>query len=245
MPGCSVTRPEDFYGRGVEGGELEVVRAGGAGIGVGAGLFGVVRWRLSMSATVAPLSTKRRRPRPLLQVLNLQGGAGGGKQDVLAGAMGRQADAAQAEIGRGDLRKAVAVGKPALGLRARRAGQVIAGKGVSGVLEAEASIAEAGLDVGAEGAGEHVGGGVGIAELEDADGLRGVGRELVQRVEEGGELGGVEEGLGRGGGGLYLHRYSRGLLRLLWLCGSLRWRIAAVSGSGRKLGVRERGFAGT
>ena len=80
---------------------------------------------------------------------------------------------------------------------------------MAGILEAEAAVAEAGLELSAEVAGEVVGCGVGVAELEDADGggegrdgALGVGVGGVvgllggERLEEGVKIVGVEE---RGG----------------------------------------------
>ena len=62
---------------------------------------------------------------------------------------------------------------------------VVSGEGVAGKAEAGSAVTEFSLEEGAEGSGEHVGGGVGVAELDDADELTlGVGFKLVELVEE-------------------------------------------------------------
>jgi hypothetical protein len=77
-------------------------------------------------------------------------------------------------------------------LRALGAVNVVSGEGVSGELEAGSAVTEFLLEEGAEGSGEGVAGGVGVAELDDADELgAGVGLELMKLVEEGLEGAGV------------------------------------------------------
>ena len=69
-----------------------------------------------------------------------------------------------------------AEGEPAGGLGAFGAVDVVSGEGIAGEAEAGSAVAEFLLEEGAEGSGEGVGGGVGVAELDDADELGSWGR---------------------------------------------------------------------
>jgi hypothetical protein len=62
----------------------------------------------------------------------------------------------------------------------------VSGEGIASVREAGSAVAKFFLEESAESSGEEVGGGVGVAELNDADELScGIGLELVKLIKEG------------------------------------------------------------
>ncbi len=81
---------------------------------------------------------------------------------------------------------------PSSGLGAFGSVDAIPGERIASVGEAGSTVAEFFLEEGAEGSGEEIGGGVGVAELDNADELSfRSGFELMELVEEGMEgLGG-------------------------------------------------------
>ncbi len=126
------------------------------------------------------------------EVLDFEGGRVGVDSDPAPCCFGVEADAAHADEAVADVAEMSTEGEPAGGLGAAGAMDAIAGEGVASVLEACAAVAELVLKEGAEGAGEHVGCSVGVAELDDADELAvGVGFELMELAEEGTEGSGV------------------------------------------------------
>ena len=199
-PGSRVVRPKRRTGGVGFGGDDEVVvvfafafragvaeGAGGGGAGVGGeiGDDGVVVGDLEAAAAW------------LLEEVELERGAGSVEGDELAGSAGGDGDAVHAEEGIAEVGEVGAEGLPAAGLGALGAEDAIAGEGMAGVAEADGAVAELALQDAAGLAGEHIGGGVGVAELEDADGGGG-GVLLV--LGEGGEE--AVEGGGEGDGGV-------------------------------------------
>jgi hypothetical protein len=119
------------------------------------------------------------------EVLDLKGGGVGVEGDPVTWGVGGEADAAHADHAVADIAEMRTESEPAGGLSAPGAVDVISGKGIAGIREASSAVAKFFLKEGAEGAGEEVGGSVGVAKLNDADelGFR-VGFELVELGEE-------------------------------------------------------------
>ena len=120
------------------------------------------------------------------EVLDLQGRRVGVEGDPVPCCFGAEADAAHADHAVADVFEVGAEGEPSGGLGAFGAVDVVSGEGVAGEAEAGSAVTEFFLEEGAEGSGEEVGGGVGVAELDDADELAlGVDLKLMELVEEG------------------------------------------------------------
>ncbi len=126
------------------------------------------------------------------EVLDFEGGRVGVDGDPVPCCFGAETDATHADEAVADVAEVRAEGEPAGGLSAAGAMDAIAGEGVASVLEACAAVAELVLKEGTESAGEHVGCGVGVAELDDADELAvGISLELMELSEEGSEGSGI------------------------------------------------------
>jgi hypothetical protein len=105
----------------------------------------------------------------LLEEVDLKTIALGGKEDRLAGTIGHDADAAESEPSVA-IAGASAFAVPERGGAAARVEAAIAGERMSREREAGAAVAEALLEGVAEAAGKVVGGGVGVAPLDNVDG---------------------------------------------------------------------------